>query len=192
MSPYNKLISIIGLSCFWLCFGSLWAERAKQRLDLPLNPFSEWADDGTRAEGITMIAIYICWPLVLMTLYLLMRVAQHADVSKSRWERLPAPFGLHNGLRRGEKTAYRLFFLVLFWVVPMIHVCHFAHRFFYGSPPAKMFHWTFRAWLKGVGGSSPEALYGDLTYFGWTPLLVIGALIGMAALTVAWLRALKR
>ena len=193
MASYQKLLTPIGLTAFWLCFSSLWAQRAGQRLEVPLNLFKNWAPEHQRAENLAMIAIFICWPFVLATLYLLWRVAQQAPNVKSRWQRLPAPFDLLHGLHRKEKSAYRLFFILLFWAIPMIHVGHFAVSFFKrGKDQTPIFHWNGGAWVSGEDASGNDMMYGGLTYFGWTPLLVIAAFVGIIVLNVAWMRSLLR
>lgn len=184
---YHRLLTVVGLTTFWLCFSSLWAHRAGQRLDLPLNVFKDWAPPPKRASDVGMIAIYICWPFILASLYLLLRFAQ--DVStKSRWQRLPAPFDAHRGLRSNEKSVYRLFFFLLFWAIPMIHVAHFGYLFV-DRPvdQVTVFQWNIHSWIRGS-----DVLYGGLTYFGWTPLLVIGALVVIAALNITLARAVFR
>lgn len=195
MTPYLKLLSLVGFAAFWLSFSSLWAERSAQRLELPLNIFKSWAekaDDGTpqRAAGVTMIAILVCWPFTLATLYLLWRCAQKTARTRPRWERLPAPFELEQGLSIWEQNTYRLFFLLLFWVVPMIQAAHFAVRFFFKSPPRKLFHWSWDSWFGSMSGA--DRLYGGLSYFSWLPILILLALACMTALNALWLREVFR
>jgi hypothetical protein len=186
--PYQKLVTVVGLTTFWLCFSSLWAERAGQKLDLPLNLFKDWAPASQRASDVGMIAIYVCWPFVLVTLYLLCRFAQERLRATSRWQRLPTPFDAHHGLRPREKSVYRLFFLMLFWVVPMINVAYFGQAFFdrTSNQPA-VFNWNMQSWILGT-----RAMYGGLTYFGWTPVVVIAALVAIAAMNVVFLIAFIR
>lgn len=184
---HHRLLTLVGLTTFWLCFSSLWAHRAGQRLDLPLNVFKDWAPTPERASDVGMIAIYVCWPFILATLYLLWRFAQSAS-AKCRWERLAAPFDAHRGLRSSEKSVYRLFFLLLFWAIPMIHVTHFGHLFFdRAADQVAVFQWRFHSWIRGT-----DVLYGGLTYFGWTPLLVIGALVAIVALNITLAHAIFR
>lgn len=192
-APYQKLLAVVGLATFWLCFSSLWGERASQRLKLPLDLFEDWdvAPSG-RKEGLTMIAIYVCWPFAIATLYLLARLAEVEAAAASRWERLPAPFGFQRDLQPREKTVYRLFFLLLFWGIPMIHVAHFCERFLLGNPPRPLFHCHPGAWFRGEDANGNDMLYGGLTYFGWTPFLVLAGVVVITALNIRWLRALFR
>jgi hypothetical protein len=176
---------------FWLCFSSLWATRAAQRLDLPLNVFKDWAAPHQRAGDITMIAVYLCWPGILATWYLMWRVAVNSSEAASRWQRLPAPFDAHQGLRPQEQTVYRLFFFLLLWLIPIIHAYYFAYLFFRRSEhETPVFHWNGGAWLYGEDSFGKDMLYGGLTYFAWTPVLVIMLIIAMLALNVLFARAL--
>lgn len=67
--------------------------------------------------------------------------------------------------------------------------CHTLRPSFFDRPADQVavFQWTIHAWIWGA-----DKLYGDLTYFGWTPLLVIGALVAIAALNIALGRAIFR
>lgn len=189
----RKLLTVVGMVTFWLCFSSLWATRAAQRLDLPLNVFKDWAAPHQRASDITMIAIYLCWPGILATWYLMWQIAIQRSSATSRWQRLPAPFDAHHGLRPREKTVYRLFFLLLLWLIPIIHAFYFAKLFFQRSAhETAVFHWNGEAWLFGEDSVGKYMLYGGLTYFGWTPVLVIIAIIGMLAMNIFFVRAVFR
>ena len=192
MNSYSKLLSIIGVVTFWLCLGSLLEERAHQAIDLPLNPFANWPD--TRSEGratdISLAAIFVCWPFILLTLHLLRRVAGKTRHNVPRWQRLPAPFGLNAGLCRWEDICYRLFFVVLFAAIPLIHTVHFSVRFFIRERPNQLFYWTPKDWFFGVDG--PDRLYGGMSYFGWTPWLVLAGLIGIMLLMLGWFFAVLR
>ena len=192
-STYEKLLAVIGLTTFWLCFSSLWHNRSAQDIDLPLDPFAGWAEKGQRVgDEISLFAIYACWPFVITTLYLLWRMA-NLSAKLPRWERLPDPFSISSGLVALDKKLYRSFLMVMFLITPLVHVAHFTYRFFAHIAPEPLFQWTAQAWFKGAkDGAGNDILCGGLTYFGWTPILIMIGILVIGLQTVLLVKSTLR
>jgi len=151
-----------------MCLSSFLHDRG-WNLSLPLDLFKEFK------QGVISPSIIVCWPMIVLTNWIAIRITENRRKNLF-WSRMPIAFGVFSDTGTVDSKLYYLTFLILFHVLPVVQVLHFAWQFFVANPPKPIFSFAPADFFDGK-----RYIYEGASYYrGWEFALFL--FLGGAAL----------